>query len=97
MSKERTLVGILGDEETITGFMFTGLESNKENPNCIIVNKETPEDELTKHFTNLISREDIAILFICDFVFKKIEGKVISCKKLLPSILEIPSKIGTLH
>jgi V-type H+-transporting ATPase subunit F len=92
MVKERVYVGIIADEDTIIGFSLTGLGQSRENSNFIIVTEETGEDELTKYFNDLISREDIAAVFICDFAADKIRSRIKSYTRMLPSLLEIPSK-----
>ncbi|TBU08505.1 subunit F of V-type proton ATPase [Hamiltosporidium magnivora] len=91
---QRTLVGIISDEDTITGFLLTGLEFTKENPNFIAVCDKTTEEDLIKNFQNLVSRDDISIIFIGDFAYKKISKTIKEYKEMLPSIMEIPSKLG---
>ncbi|KAK1349398.1 subunit F of V-type proton ATPase [Hamiltosporidium tvaerminnensis] len=91
---QRTLVGIISDEDTITGFLLTGLEFTKENPNFIAVCDKTTEEDLIKSFQNLVSRDDISIIFIGDFAYKKISKTIKEYKEMLPSIMEIPSKLG---
>ncbi|KAF7684760.1 V-type proton ATPase subunit F [Astathelohania contejeani] len=89
---ERLLVGIMGDEETIMGFLFTGLENSVDNPNMIIVNADTSDEDLNCAFDTLVSRPDISIIFICDFVAARLRKKIKYYQGVVPSILEIPSR-----
>ncbi|KAM0679238.1 hypothetical protein BDAP_000105 [Binucleata daphniae] len=92
MSIERDRVGIIGEEDTITGFKICGLEQGKTKKNFIAVNDQTPEEELSKHFFELTKRDDISIIFINDFAADKIRSIMNQPRDLIPSILEIPSK-----
>ncbi|EPR79950.1 Vacuolar ATP synthase subunit F [Spraguea lophii 42_110] len=89
---KRELVGIIAEEDMITGFEFTGLVRNVEKPNFIPVTPETPEEELEILFSEMVTREDIAIIFICDFAAEKIHNTIKKYNDVLPSILIIPSK-----
>ncbi|KAM0688658.1 H(+)-transporting V1 sector ATPase subunit F [Conglomerata obtusa] len=94
MTVERNRVGIIGDEDTIIGFQICGLVDNVVQRNFIPVTNETPEEDLIRYFKELSVREDISIVFVCDFVAAKIRNVMDECRQMMPSILEIPSKIG---
>lgn len=89
---ERTKIGVIGDDETLSGFMIAGVRSSLEDPVLISVSSHTSDQDLKSWFIKLTHRADIAILFICDFVADKIRDDLNKYKQLLPSILEIGSK-----
>ncbi|KAM0672561.1 subunit F of V-type ATPase [Ordospora colligata] len=88
----RTRIGMIGDEETLLGFLIAGIESTNETPNLVYVTHDTSEDDLRKNFRALTSREDLAMILICDFVAEKIEDDISRYKETIPAILIIPSK-----
>ncbi|EJW03474.1 hypothetical protein EDEG_00205 [Edhazardia aedis USNM 41457] len=91
----RRLIAIISDDETLTGFSLTGLENPKKQPVFFSVNDETPEEDLLKIYRDIMARDDVAVLFIADFALAKISIFLENePKKLLPSIMEIPSKFG---
>ncbi|EEQ81897.1 hypothetical protein NCER_101494 [Vairimorpha ceranae BRL01] len=95
--KTHNSVGILGDEDTINGFMISGIQLDTKNPNLIQVTYNTPEEDLKKMFTKLILRKDLALILVCDFVYEKILEEIKKYDGLIPSIIEIPSKIKCEH
>ncbi|WUR04892.1 V-type proton ATPase subunit F (VATF) [Vairimorpha necatrix] len=96
-TSSRTNIGILGDEDTINGFMISGVESNTKNPNLLLANYNTSEEDLKKMFNSLVFRKDLALILICDFVFEKIREEISKFNDDLPSIIEIPSKIKNVN
>ncbi|KAH9411827.1 ATP synthase [Ordospora pajunii] len=88
----RTRIGMVGDEETLFGFLIAGIENTNENPNLVYVTYDTPEEDLRKSFRALTSRDDLAMILICDFVAERIEDDVSKYKETIPAILIIPSK-----
>jgi V-type H+-transporting ATPase subunit F len=97
MDDLRTTIGIIGDEDTINGFMISGIEFNTKNPNLFQASYNTSEEDLKKMFSTLIMRRDLALVLICDFVFEKIRDEIEKYDKDLPSIIEIPSKIKVVN
>lgn len=91
--KDKKLIALIADEETITGFMFTGLECLKdEKSNFYTVTPTTSDEELNRIFDVATKREDVAIVFISDFVYKRIGDRIRAYKKMLPSLMEVPSQ-----
>lgn len=64
--KGSLLVGVIGDEATVTGFLLTGIgERNKKGEaNFLIVTKDTTLNQIEVAFTKMLSREDIGIIMI---------------------------------
>ena len=92
---QATLVGIIGDEETVTGFLLTGIgERNvKGETNFFIVDSHTTQSDIEDAFNRLINRPDIAVLLINQHIAEKdIRHLVNTHEAIIPTILEIPSK-----
>ncbi|ADM11166.1 vacuolar ATP synthase subunit F [Encephalitozoon intestinalis ATCC 50506] len=89
---KRTRIGIIGDEETLTGFLIAGVENVHDNPNLIQVTPSTTEDDLKRTFYTLTSREDLAIILVCDFAAEKIKEEINGYKEVIPAVLVIASK-----
>ncbi|GME86479.1 unnamed protein product [Ambrosiozyma monospora] len=96
-NKNRTLLAVMGDEDTITGMLLAGIgqisnEPNKEK-NFVVVNDSTTEEELANAFTLFTqTRDDIGILLINQHVADKIRILIDTFTNPFPAILEIPSK-----
>lgn len=89
---KRTRIGIIGDEETLTGFLMAGVENVQDEPNLIQVIQSTSEEDLKRIFCLLTSRRDLAIILICDFVADKLKNEIDSYKETIPAVLVIASK-----
>lgn len=95
--KNRTLIAVIGDEDTVTGMLLAGIgsissELNKEK-NFVVVDLKTSDEEIEKNFDLFTeSRDDIAIVLINQHIAERIRYKVDTFTKLFPAILEIPSK-----
>ncbi|EFC45962.1 predicted protein [Naegleria gruberi] len=88
------LLGIIGDEETVTGFLLAGIGDNdpKHAENFLIVSQSTPQSQIEEAFKKFTSREDIAILLINQHVAEQIRYLLDSYSQITPAILEVPSK-----
>ena len=64
--KGSLLVGVIGDEATVTGFLLTGIgERNKKGEaNFLIVTKDTTLSQIEIAFSRMLAREDIGIIMI---------------------------------
>ncbi|CAJ1006483.1 putative ATP synthase (F/14-kDa) subunit [Leishmania naiffi] len=105
---EQRIVGIIGDEDTVTGFLLAGVGDNRvmlnqgENPgegqrrgfpaNYYVVNPSTPLSEIEEAFTTMCARKDIGIIIICQHIANDIRHLVEEHNSVIPCILEIPSK-----
>jgi V-type H+-transporting ATPase subunit F len=95
VSESQQLIGIIGDEETVTGFLLTGIgERNiKGETNFFIVDEHTTAQEIEDAFVRLIQRPDIAVLLINQHIADaEIRHLVNNHDAIIPTILEIPSK-----
>jgi len=92
--QQRTLIAVIGDEDTVTGMLLAGVGQvdAQQNKNFMIVdNKITPSDVQAK-FQELTSRDDVAILLINQHVADMIRIHVDEYEQPFPTVLEIPSK-----
>eukprot|EP01116_Phalansterium_solitarium_P008029 TRINITY_DN21208_c0_g1_i1.p1 TRINITY_DN21208_c0_g1~~TRINITY_DN21208_c0_g1_i1.p1 ORF type:complete len:128 (-),score=11.40 TRINITY_DN21208_c0_g1_i1:163-546(-) len=86
--------GIIGDEDTVTGFLLSGVGDvdTKREKNFFVVTAKTKQSEIEHAFRFLTSKDGIAILLITQAVADQIRHIVRDYDKLIPTILEIPSK-----
>ncbi|KAI5150707.1 V-type H+-transporting ATPase subunit F [Enteropsectra breve] len=85
-------IAVIGDEETVVGYELAGVVRSGEGTNIHIVKRNESSERLAEIFDSLVERKDIAIIFICEFASQIIEKKVQGYKKILPSLLVVPSK-----
>jgi V-type H+-transporting ATPase subunit F len=87
------LIGVIGDEDTVTGFVLAGVgHRTATGQNFLVVKSDTEVEEIEKAFTNITSRADIGILLINQHVANEIRHLIRDYTKTIPTILEIPSK-----
>lgn len=93
-SVDGALVGLIADEDTITGFLLAGVGNVdiRKKTNFLIVDSKTTTRQIETAFKEFIAREDIAILLISQNVANMIRTAVDSHTKAVPAVLEIPSK-----
>ncbi|CCD24700.1 H(+)-transporting V1 sector ATPase subunit F NDAI_0D03860 [Naumovozyma dairenensis CBS 421] len=100
MADKRTLIAVIGDEDTTTGLLLAGIgqvtnnNSNLTDKNFFIYQDgKTTREEVSKIFEHYTEeRNDIAILLINQHVAEIIRSQVDSFVNPFPAILEIPSK-----
>ncbi|PSR80759.1 hypothetical protein PHLCEN_2v6675 [Hermanssonia centrifuga] len=91
--KDRNLLAVIGDEDTITGLLLAGIghvEHGKKN--FLVVDSKTQVSTIEGAFQEYTERKDIAILLINQHVAEKIRPTVDKYQKAFPALLEIPSK-----
>ncbi|KAJ1516880.1 H(+)-transporting V1 sector ATPase subunit F [Coelomomyces lativittatus] len=92
--KDRTLLAVIGDEDTVTGLLLAGIGNvdNLQRKNFFIVDNKTPVPLVESTFQEFIQRKDIAIILINQHVAELIRSQVDQYTETFPTILEIPSK-----
>lgn len=91
-SKDNMLMGIIGDEETVTGFLLAGIgERNENSKNFFIVTKEE-KFQIEEMFHSLVNRGDVGIILICQHIADQIREVIEAHTEIVPTVLEIPSK-----
>ena len=92
-NENNMLIGIIGDEETVTGFLLAGIgERNENSTNFLKVTAETDKSSIQEFFESLVSRKDIGIILISQDVADKIRETLDAYDEIIPTVLEIPSK-----
>eukprot|EP00760_Papus_ankaliazontas_P006062 PhM_4_TR12873/c0_g1_i1/m.77282/K02151/ATPeV1F, ATP6S14; V-type H+-transporting ATPase subunit F len=95
---EERLLGLIGDQDTVTGFLLAGIGDNNttntqnHGNNYVIVNKDTPQADIVAAFKKLTSRNDIAVVMINQHIAEDIRYLIDEYNQTLPAVLEIPSK-----
>lgn len=87
------LVAVIGDEDTVTGFLLAGTgHRTAEGANFLIVKQDTPQKVVEETFKSLTARDDIGILLINQHVANEIRHVLKDYNQTIPTVLEIPSK-----
>lgn len=96
---DKKILGIIGDEDTVTGFLLAGIGDNaslkdqeSSNPNYFVISPSTPVSEVEFAFVSLTNRPDIGIIIICQHIANSIRHLLQEHQAVIPSIIEIPSK-----
>ncbi|KAH7442964.1 hypothetical protein KP509_02G010300 [Ceratopteris richardii] len=94
MASNTALLAIIGDEDTVTGFLLAGVGNVdiRRKTNYLIVDNKTTVKTIEDTFKEFTAREDIAIVLISQYVANMIRFVVDRYNKPIPAILEIPSK-----
>ncbi|GCC19355.1 V-type proton ATPase subunit F [Chiloscyllium punctatum] len=94
MALRGKLIAVIGDEDTCTGFLLGGIgELNKNRrPNFLVVEKETSVAEIEETFKSFLSRDDIGIILINQYIAEMIRHVIDAHTLSIPAVLEIPSK-----
>ncbi|KAF9159283.1 H(+)-transporting V1 sector ATPase subunit F [Actinomortierella ambigua] len=91
---ERTLIAVIGDEDSITGLLLAGIghvdTSNRKN--FLVVDAKTPLSTVEETFVEFTKRKDIAIILINQHIAEEIRLLIDEHDQAFPTILEIPSK-----
>ena len=95
--KKSLLIAVLADESTVTGFLLTGMgERGKDGKaNYVIVDRETSDTQLEEHLSRFLN-DNYGVVLIAQSVAERVRNMIVEHQndelKLVPSILEIPSK-----
>eukprot|EP00053_Salpingoeca_punica_P001598 m.34178 g.34178 ORF g.34178 m.34178 type:complete len:124 (-) comp11113_c0_seq2:312-683(-) len=89
-----SLVAIIGDEDTCTGFMLGGIGhiNQKRETNFLVVTKDTPASHIEDTFRAFLKRDDIGIILINQNIAEDIRALIDTHVEAIPAVLEIPSK-----
>lgn len=92
--KDRNLLAVIGDEDTVTGLLLAGIGhiTQQQKKNFLVVDSKTQVSTIEAAFQEYTERKDIAILLINQHVAEKIRPTVDRYQQAFPSLLEIPSK-----
>ncbi|KDQ54783.1 hypothetical protein JAAARDRAFT_181382 [Jaapia argillacea MUCL 33604] len=92
--KDRNLLAVIGDEDTITGMLLAGIGQIGDHgkKNFLVVDTKTQVSTIEASFEEFTERNDIAILLINQHIAEKIRPTVDKYSQAFPALLEIPSK-----
>nr|WCZ58579.1 vacuolar H(+)-ATPase subunit F [Andalucia godoyi] len=93
-SGEELLIAVIGDEDTVTGFLLAGagnLDARRVS-NFLVVSSKTTHSQIEEAFKSFTSRDDISIVIIAQSVANDIRHLMDSYDRLIPAVVEIPSK-----
>ncbi|KAF2098566.1 V-type proton ATPase subunit F [Rhizodiscina lignyota] len=95
--KDRQLIAVIGDEDSVTGLLLAGVGHVNPPPdaqkNFLVVDQKTDNAAIEAAFDRFTDeRKDIAILLINQHIAERIRHRVDSYTAAFPSLLEIPSK-----
>eukprot|EP00343_Euplotes_focardii_P008471 CAMPEP_0205819752 /NCGR_PEP_ID=MMETSP0206-20130828/2214_1 /ASSEMBLY_ACC=CAM_ASM_000279 /TAXON_ID=36767 /ORGANISM="Euplotes focardii, Strain TN1" /LENGTH=124 /DNA_ID=CAMNT_0053113677 /DNA_START=30 /DNA_END=404 /DNA_ORIENTATION=+ len=89
------LIAIIGDEDTVTGFLLAGIghRDAKNHVNFLVVEPEkTRHEDIVEAFKSYTVRKDISIILINQVIAEEIRYVLDDYDKTIPTVLEIPSK-----
>ncbi|CAK0780465.1 hypothetical protein CVIRNUC_005062 [Coccomyxa viridis] len=91
---EGSYLAVMGDEDTITGFLLAGVGNVdlRKKSNFLIVNEKTSVKKIEDTFKDYTNRDDIAIILINQHIANMIRHMIDNYIQPIPAILEIPSK-----
>ncbi|KAF9474293.1 vacuolar ATP synthase [Pholiota conissans] len=92
--KDRNLIAVIGDEDSITGLLLAGIGHVTDNgkKNFLVVDSKTQIQTIEVTFQEFTERKDIAILLVNQHIAEKIRPTVDKYQQAFPALLEIPSK-----
>lgn len=94
-AKNGGLVAVIGDEDTVTGFLLAGIghRDDKSRVNFLVVDPErTKHDDVVNAFKQFTARDDISVILITQTIAQDIRYILNTYDKVIPTVLEIPSK-----
>jgi V-type H+-transporting ATPase subunit F len=92
-NENNMLLGIIGDEETVTGFLLAGIGERGENfTNFLKVNSQTKNEQIEEFFHSLVTNKNIGIILISQDIADRIRDTLDAYNEIIPTVLEIPSK-----
>mmetsp|Transcript_1531 Transcript_1531/g.1534 ORF Transcript_1531/g.1534 Transcript_1531/m.1534 type:complete len:117 (+) Transcript_1531:47-397(+) len=93
MDESGKLVAVIGDEDTVTGFVLAGIGHRTiEGQNFLIVKGDTEVPVIEDAFRSFTARNDVGIVLINQHIANDIRHLLRDYTKTIPTILEIPSK-----
>merc|ERR1712070_205564 len=94
MEREGTLVAMIADEDTVTGFLLAGIGDidSGSGSNFTLVDPKTQQGEIELAFKNYTKRTDISVILINQWIAESIRHVLADYDQIMPTVVEIPSK-----
>ncbi|KAJ8902806.1 hypothetical protein NDN08_006126 [Rhodosorus marinus] len=92
---KRFFIAVIGDEDTVTGFLLSGIGNidSSKNANFFVVDlKETSISSIEDAFKRFTRDSNTAVVLINQNIANEIRAEINAFKKPIPAVLEIPSK-----
>lgn len=87
------LICVIGDEETVTGFLLAGVgHKTAAGQNFFVVDSKTTRSALEDAFQKFTKRPDVGIVLINQHCAQIIRYLIDDYSATIPTVLEIPSK-----
>ncbi|CDJ39123.1 vacuolar ATP synthase subunit f, putative [Eimeria tenella] len=85
---------VIGDEDTVAGFLMAGIgmRDGMGKTNFLVVDTKTKRQDIERAFHDFTHRSDVGIVLINQHVADNIRYLVDLHSRVVPTILEIPSK-----
>ncbi|KAH8394321.1 hypothetical protein KR009_006653, partial [Drosophila setifemur] len=89
--------GIMADAEVTLGFLLAGIGYHREKfRNYMMVDSDTPQEELVHFFNALYRRPNIGIIIIDHETSHRLRNIIQKCNQVLPILLTVPAKASLL-
>ena len=97
LEADGALVGVIGDEDTVTGFVLAGVGDvdERRRRNFLVVDDDTTEAAIREKFNELVARGDVAVVLVSQHVADRVRPLLYAraaSGATVPAVLEIPSK-----
>mmetsp|Transcript_9147 Transcript_9147/g.22458 ORF Transcript_9147/g.22458 Transcript_9147/m.22458 type:complete len:136 (-) Transcript_9147:334-741(-) len=88
------LVAVIGDEDTVTGFLLAGIGQRdpRGQSNFLVCDQNTTRQKISTTFREFVSRLDISIILVTQDIALEIRKEIDEHNEVIPTVLEIPSK-----
>jgi V-type H+-transporting ATPase subunit F len=95
IKKMQSLVGVIGDKDTVTGFLLAGIgqKDQKGETNYLVVDEKTTQEDIEQTFNRFIECGYISVILINQKIAENsLRPLINNYTGIIPTILEIPSK-----
>ena len=93
--EEGKLIGVIGDEDTVCGFLLAGVgQRDAKGANFLVVDAKTSREAVEEMFTRLVQRGDTGLIIINQPVAALIRPVIEAHTAKVPMVLEIPAAGG---
>mmetsp|Transcript_172 Transcript_172/g.240 ORF Transcript_172/g.240 Transcript_172/m.240 type:complete len:135 (-) Transcript_172:351-755(-) len=91
---KESLVAIIGDEDTVTGFLLAGIGQCDARgvSNFLVCDRKTSKVKIANTFRDFCTRRDISIILVTQDIATEIRKEIDEHEDVIPTVLEIPSK-----
>eukprot|EP00469_Lotharella_globosa_P011808 CAMPEP_0167772294 /NCGR_PEP_ID=MMETSP0111_2-20121227/767_1 /TAXON_ID=91324 /ORGANISM="Lotharella globosa, Strain CCCM811" /LENGTH=134 /DNA_ID=CAMNT_0007661769 /DNA_START=22 /DNA_END=426 /DNA_ORIENTATION=- len=88
------LIAVIGDEDTVTGFLLAGVgqRDQRGNSNFLVVDQNTKRAKISNAFKEFTTRNDVSIVLVTQDIATDIRKEIDEHDAVIPTVLEIPSK-----